>query len=351
MRPEIPRAGCAARRRSWTASLAIGTLLAWQGAAGAEVVFGSFAGWDAADEFRDRVERDLDLEAEIVEVRVGDKRYLRVLAAGLETEAGARSLIAKARREGYRDAWYVGDPVARSPERNEGGLLDETRGATPAVDTPRQFARPPGEPPTPRSAPALKLALTPDGSETITVPRYDAADIRLDGRLDEALWEEVAGYDNMALVDPGTLAKPRHKTITRYLHTADGLYIGVWNEQPRRTLAARADARDGFDHDAWGITLDTSGDGRHGLWFNIALGTTAVAAGAGDNGRSAWRYATAASGNGWALEAFLPWSMLSLPSAEKDRVVGMYVNRKVAYLNERWGWPASVAPKRDAAMR
>ena len=313
---------------------------------GAEVVFGSFTDREAADEFRDRVERDLDLEAEIVGVRIGGATYLRVLAAGLETEAGARSLIAKARRKGYGDAWYLGDPVARMPEGNQDELPNDASARTPPADTPR----PPGEPPMRRSLPALKLALTPDGSETITVPRYDAADIRLDGRLDEALWDEVAGYDDMALVDPGTLAMPRHRTITRYLHTADGLYIGVWNEQPGRTLAARAGEQD-VDHDAWGITLDTSGDGRHGLWFNIALGTTTAAAVAGDDGWSTWRYATAASGNGWALEAFLPWSVLSLPSAETDRVVGMYVTRKVAYLNERWGWPASVAPKRDATMR
>ena len=197
----------------------------------------------------------------------------------------------------------------------------------------------------------LEQYVPSNGGETITVPRYDGVDIRFDGRLDEAVWSEVGGYDNMVLVEPGTLAKPRHRTVARYLHTVRGVYIGVWNEQPRRTLAGRG----ATDHDAWGITLDTSGDGRHGHWFNIAL-STAVDGTSGPRSANGpreptWQYATAVLRNGWSLEAFLPWSALSLPSLEEDRVMGMYVNRRVAYMNERWGWPASFTPTRDTTER
>ena len=381
--------------------IALLVILTSQGAAGADVVFGSFVQREPAEKLRDRVESDLAVDAGIVGVDIRGEWYLRVVATGFESESDARDFMAKARRSGYPDAWYLADPVGRLPQPNEPEPTDPARTPTtmpgPAeVAGPAEIAQPaevaqPAEAaqPTEVAGPAevaqptevaqpvatrnpaaretddqpspettgrrvggtLKFATSSNGGETITVPRYDGVDIRFDGRLDEAVWSEVGGYDNMVLVEPGTLAKPRHRTVARYLHTVRGVYIGVWNEQPRRTLAGRG----ATDHDAWGITLDTSGDGRHGHWFNIALSTavdgTSGPGSANGPREPTWQYATAVLRNGWSLEAFLPWSALSLPSLEEDRVMGMYVNRRVAYVNERWGWPASFTPTRDTTER
>ena len=194
---------------------------------------------------------------------------------------------------------------------------------------------------------SLRLISEARDGEAIMVPRYDEVDIELDGRLDEAVWREVPGYDNMVVVEPDTLGPTRFKTVARYLYTDRGLYVGVWNEQPPDTLIARLSSRDVYiNRDGWGITLDTSGEGRYGYWFNINLGGSVL------DGKVApertftnewdgpWDSATAELDDGWSLEAFLPWSMMTMPPGDGERTMGMYTNRKVAYIDERWGWPA-----------
>ena len=98
---------------------------------------------------------------------------------------------------------------------------------------------------------AAALYLTCDGQDAsaddgkaILVPRYDAVDIAIDGKLEEPIWQEVASYDNMVVVEPETLGPTRFRTLARFLYTDRGLYIGVWNEQPRDTLIARLSSRD-----------------------------------------------------------------------------------------------------------
>ena len=203
------------------------------------------------------------------------------------------------------------------------------------------------EPPSGDAAGGLKLVATANGQEAIAVPRYNAVDIEIDGHLDEPIWAEVAGYDKMVLVEPDTLDAPRFRTVARYVYTDQGLYVGVWNQQPPETLIARLSSRDDYiNRDGWSITLDTSGEGRYGYWFGVNLG------GSVQDGKVApertfthewdgpWRSATATLNDGWSLEMFLPWSMMSMPQANGERVMGVYTSRKVAYIDERWGWPA-----------
>ena len=196
--------------------------------------------------------------------------------------------------------------------------------------------------PTPQGA----LRLVTDG-EAIFVPRYDTVDIAVDGKLDEPIWQGVAGYDNMVVVEPETLGPTRFRTTARFLYTDRGLYIGVWNEQPPETLIARLSSRDeDISRDSWEITLDTSGEGLYGYWFTVALG------GSVRDGKilpernysqewdGPWDSATAELPDGWSAELFLPWSMMTMPPVDGDRQMGLYASRRVAYSNERWGWPA-----------
>ena len=186
-----------------------------------------------------------------------------------------------------------------------------------------------------------------NANEAILVPRYDTVDIAVDGRLDEPIWQEVAGYDNMVVVEPESLGPTRFRTIARFLYTDRGLYIGVWNEQPPETLIARLSSRDdNISRDAWAITLDASGEGLYGYWFTVALG------GSVRDGKilpernysqewdGPWDSATAKLPDGWSAELFLPWSMMTMPPSDGERQMGFYASRRIAYSNERWGWPA-----------
>ena len=55
-----------------------------------------------------------------------------------------------------------------------------------------------------------------------------------------------------------------------------------------------------------------------------------------------WSSATAELENGWSTEMFLPWSMMTMGSVDNDgeRRFGFFFMRNVAYLDERWSWPA-----------
>jgi len=183
----------------------------------------------------------------------------------------------------------------------------------------------------------------------IAVPRYAEADIEinLDGVLDDAIWADVPGFDGMTVIDPDTLTVPAHRTEAHYFYTEAGLYVGVKLEQPPETLVARMSGRDqSVNRDSFSITLDTSGQGLYGYWFQVNLGDS-VSDGKvtperrySDEWDGPWRRATAVLPDGWGAEFFLPWSMMAMPRVDGPRELGFWSNRKVAYLNERWSTPA-----------
>jgi len=203
---------------------------------------------------------------------------------------------------------------------------------------------------------SIKLSVEgPDIEVTLPYREHGSFDFTLDGRLDEDWWEELPAYDNMRVISPDTLAQTRYATDVRLFYTDKGIYIGVYMEQPAETLLARLSSRDEFlNRDSFGITLDTSGEGLYGYWFTVNLGGSLM------DGKVAperqfsrewdgpWAARTAELSNGWSTELFLPWSMMTMPERDSgDRKLGFWMNRKVAYIDERWSWPAlpSQAPQ------
>ncbi|MCZ6617885.1 MAG: DUF5916 domain-containing protein, partial [Gammaproteobacteria bacterium] len=197
-----------------------------------------------------------------------------------------------------------------------------------------------------------RLPLTTSGVAPgliIIVPGFEEDDFEfvLDGELNEPIWGQVAGYDEMRVLEPDTLEVPRHKTIVRYFYTATALYVSMVAEQPPDTLIERLSSRDDyFLRDGMSITLDTSGTGLYGYWFSVNLGN-ALADGKVAPERQyskewdgPWDAATARTDDGWSAEMVLPWSMMAMPSAQGAREIGLYVSRLVGYVDERYGFPA-----------
>jgi hypothetical protein len=190
--------------------------------------------------------------------------------------------------------------------------------------------------------------IVPLGNGDAIVVTADAnADITVDGRVDEAIWLKLPVYDNMLVSDPDTLTQPQYPTHTRFLYTESGLYVSAVMQQPTSTLVRRLSARDEeLNRDSFGITLDTSGEGLYGNWFEVNLG------GSKSDGKvapersftrqwdGAWLGETAVTDDGWSAELFIPWSILSMPSATDKRRLGFWVQRKVAHANEQYAWPA-----------
>jgi hypothetical protein len=187
-------------------------------------------------------------------------------------------------------------------------------------------------------------------TEQIELTRLEAAgaEIKIDGRLDEAVWSSLPTIGSFAVVEPDTLQPEKYPTKLRVFYTEKGIYVGIDMVQPRDTLVSRLSARDlrNLNRDAVFITFDSSSEGKYGYWFGIALGGSLMDGTILPERRYAqdwdgpWRGATAVTDAGWSAEMFLPWSMMSMPHDTGKRAMGVYVSRKVAHLNERWGWPA-----------
>jgi len=183
--------------------------------------------------------------------------------------------------------------------------------------------------------------------EPLILPKFGSVEIDVDGLLDEKIWSEVQGYNNMTVIEPDTLIAPRYGTELRFLYTDEGFYMGVLAEQPTDKLIARLSSRDvSINRDGVFLTLDTSGRGLYGFFFGVNLGGTLWDGTVlpewqfSQQWDGPWQGNAVPTESGYSVEMFLPWSMMAMPEAPDLRKMGFYVSRKVAYLDERWAWPA-----------
>ncbi|MDO8907529.1 MAG: DUF5916 domain-containing protein [Pseudohongiella sp.] len=182
---------------------------------------------------------------------------------------------------------------------------------------------------------------------TIFRADIDASEIRIDGRIDEAVWLDTIVFDQLLVINPDSLAIPAYKTEIRAFYNDEGIYVAAKNYQPTDTLVARLSARDArVRRDAFGISVDPSGRGLYGYNMRVHLGGS-VSDGTilperqmSRDWDGPWRSATQELDDGWSTEIFIPWSMMSLPAAGNEaRQIGLYFERTVAHLNQTWSWP------------
>ena len=316
-------------------------------------VFGSFLNLRFAEEAQTLLLDRLGIATDIVRAEVNGVVYHRIVTPPAD-ERSARDIIARANQAGY-SAWYLpytGDPraIAGSPAQptqpRGPGVASPT--VTPSVEVQQGIG---DAAHSPQAAGAFDLKMQPQlagaTGAPIDVPYFDNVDIRIDGRVDEAVWAQVPAYDNMLVIDPDTMLEPTYETISRFIYTEKGLYVSAVMKQPSETLVARLSARDQYiNRDSFGITLDTSGEGIYGYWFVVNLGGSLM------DGKvtpernfteqwdGAWYGTSAVLADGWSTEMFLPWSMMTMPQQSAERKMGFWVNRKVAHMDERYGWPA-----------
>ena len=121
--------------------------------------------------------------------------------------------------------------------------------------------------------PSIRVKI--DNSEIIDVTRAEAdVNIKIDGKIDEQEWQSLTVYDPYKVTEPDTLSETTYETKTRFFYTSSGFYFSMEMEQPKNTLVKRFKVRDDWQtqSDKVGFSLDTSGDGKYGYWFSIALG-------------------------------------------------------------------------------
>lgn len=188
----------------------------------------------------------------------------------------------------------------------------------------------------------------PDRAISITRLPPEHGPIVIDGALDEAVWETLPVLGDFRVIEPDTLARPEFETRIRMAYDDRGLYIGAEMLQPPETLIERLSGRDqrALNRDTVTVTLDTSGEGRYGNWFGIALGDSLLDGTVlperqfSSDWDGPWEGRSQRTPYGWTAEFFIPWGIVSMPSSADVRRMGVFVSRVVAARDERHGWPA-----------
>jgi hypothetical protein len=174
------------------------------------------------------------------------------------------------------------------------------------------------------------------------------ADITLDGRLDESVWQQAPAIDGMRVITPDTMADASLRTEARIFYTERGIYVGVMNFQDPASLVARMTPRDTrLERDGVVISIDASGEGLYGYMMRVNLGgsktdgTILPERSMNMQWDGSWDAETSEVAGGWSAEYFIPWTMMALPRSQGDsRQIGIYLERQVGHLNETWSTPA-----------
>ncbi|MEM6325676.1 MAG: carbohydrate binding family 9 domain-containing protein, partial [Bacteroidota bacterium] len=194
------------------------------------------------------------------------------------------------------------------------------------------------------------LAQSADPTDRTVTAAFVEAPPRIDGRLDDALWVEIAPVTAFTQVFPQVGAAATEATEVYVAYDRDFLYFAFRNRDRNPDLIrARNLVRGGpnADDDHLYIGLDTYRDGRNAYLFEInALGTQDDALITDENitfdsfsWDAVFRSETHIDDTGWSAELAIPFRQLRFPEGE-ELSFGLMFHRGIRRKNERVSWPA-----------
>ncbi|WP_125563482.1 DUF5916 domain-containing protein [Pseudoalteromonas rubra] len=142
--------------------------------------------------------------------------------------------------------------------------------------------------------------------------------IKLDGRLDEALWQTARQFNRFYQVVPATLTEHTDKVHARVLSDQSGVYIGIINYQDEASRQKQFNIQDAFMQAEFNrIVVDFAGDGSGAYEFAVTLGggtqdavlTPQLTKDSDWDGD--WQSATFEAEDHWSTEVFIPWHTVS----------------------------------------
>ncbi|OFW12129.1 MAG: hypothetical protein A3H96_03815 [Acidobacteria bacterium RIFCSPLOWO2_02_FULL_67_36] len=178
----------------------------------------------------------------------------------------------------------------------------------------------------------------------VATPVPAATAIRLDGDLNDDVWQRAPVINGFRQREPRDGAAPTFETEARVAYDDGALYIAVQAFDPERVVGIRT-RRDASSPSDWiSVIVDSFHDRRSGFefavnpagvkqdayWFNDA---------SNDQGWDAvWDVAVSRGDRGWRAEFRIPFSQLRYHPSN-DATFGLAITRRVARLNETTTWP------------
>lgn len=203
------------------------------------------------------------------------------------------------------------------------------------------------------SLPALLLLVAlaapsgPSGPPAIPATAIpEATAIRIDGDLNEAVWEHVPAVSDFRQREPSDGAAPSFATDVRIAYDAANLYVAVraHDPEPDRLVGLRT-RRDSSSPSDWiKVIVDSFHDRRTAFEFGVNPAGVKedrywYSDGNEDDGWDAvWDVAVARDKDGWRAEFRIPFSQLRFRASDKA-TFGFAVVRTIARLNETDTWP------------
>ncbi len=187
---------------------------------------------------------------------------------------------------------------------------------------------------------AAVLAASPAAADAAPdryrLPRLDAK-IQVDGRLDEAAWNEALILELGFETNPGENIAPPARTECRLFHTESHLYYGchAQDPEPERIRARYSDRDLSFPaDDVIGIGIDPFHSQNRSFVFDVnPLGVQndrvfTEASGISEESWDAiWESAGRLVDDGYVVEVAIPFSSLSFPAADGEQVWDFNVRR------------------------
>ena len=172
-------------------------------------------------------------------------------------------------------------------------------------------------------------------------------DIKLDGKLDDTFWSDVAGISDFLVQEPVEGGEPTEKTIVKVAYDENYLYIGAifYDSEPDgiKAFKMRKDAPLNTD-DRFMWILDTYLDGRNAYFFEInprgLMGDGLLTIGQGrslnKDWDGIWRPWTYIGDFGWSAEIRIPFHTLNFDP--KTSTWGINFQRTIRRKNEEILW-------------
>jgi len=177
-------------------------------------------------------------------------------------------------------------------------------------------------------------------------PIPEATAVKVDGELNDAVWQTVPPIKDFLQREPSEGAAPTFQTEARVAYDATALYIAVqaFDSDPSRIVGIRTRRDEGSPSDWISVLVDSFHDRRSAFefdvnpagvkqdsyWFNDT---------SNDQGWDAvWDVAVSRSERGWHAEFRIPFSQLRYRPSETS-TFGLAIIRKVGRLNETATWP------------
>lgn len=171
--------------------------------------------------------------------------------------------------------------------------------------------------------------------------------IRINGELNESIWDEVQFSDAFQQREPGDGDPPTERTEIACLYDEDNLYFGIkcFDSEPDKIVRTEL-RRDAIvdEDDYFEMVLDTYHDNRSGFYFIFNAYGSKRDAKLTDEGRNfnpdwdgIWQCKAKINQHGWFAELAIPWKTLRFEEGD-EIYFGANFGRMIRRKNESQDW-------------